>query len=226
MDSTALTPRKTHAGRSISSRGSATREAILHQGVALAREVGISGLSIGGLADAVGMSKSGLFAHFGSKEELQIAVLEAAQDDFTDNVLKPAFTEPRGLTRLRAVMRGWLRWSTGNGEEAAGGCVVLAASHEFDDRPGVVRDYLLLVETNLQTMLHRSIRHCIETGELPSETHVEQFAFELMGLVMSGHFHVRLMRDPRATPYALAALERLIATPPLLHTEIATPVMG
>ena len=226
MDTTTLSPRKAPAHRSSSSRGSATREAILQQGVALARAAGISGLSIGGLADAVGMSKSGLFAHFGSKEELQIAVLEAAQDDFTDNVLKPAFTEPRGLARLRAVMRGWLRWSTGNGEEAAGGCVILAAGHEFDDRPGVVRDYLFLVETNLQTMLYRSIRQCIETGELPPETHVEQFAFELMGLVMSGHFHVRLMRDPRATPYALAALERLIAEPPLQHTDTAVPVTG
>jgi len=219
MDVLSPSPRKT-----LPSRGRATREAILREGVALARAVGVSGLSIGGLAESVGMSKSGLFAHFGSKEELQIAVLQAAQDDFAETVLKPAFAEPRGLARLRAVISRWVSWSTGNGQEGAGGCVVLAASHEFDDRPGIVRDYLLVVETNMMAMLHRSIRQSIDTQELPLDTDVAQFAYELFGTVMSAHFHTRLLRDPQASTRALTAFERLISHPPTLQT--AAPIAG
>lgn len=207
-------------GKRKPSKGSATRDAILREGVALAREIGVSALSIGTLAERVGMSKSGLFAHFGAKEELQIAVLKAAQDDFTDTVLKPAFLAPRGLARLRAVVTRWLAWS--GGDEKIGGCVILAASHEFDDRPGVVRDYLLLVETNLLHMLRRTAGHAIEAGELPPATDLDQFAFELFGMVMSSHFHTRLLRDPAAGSRAQAALERLIANPLLVPLPAST----
>jgi AcrR family transcriptional regulator len=191
-----------------------TREQILREAVTAAREIGISGLSIGTLAERVGMSKSGLFAHFGSKEDLQIAVLDAAQSGFVDHVMRPACQEPRGLPRLRAITKRWLHWS-GGGPDLKGGCVVLAAFHEFDDRPGPVRDALRLISQSLHSTLMRTARQTIDTGDLPPDTDAEQLSFELFGIIMSSHLHTRLAADPDAQNRALAALERLIAYPPI-----------
>jgi AcrR family transcriptional regulator len=203
--------------RGATGKGSETRDHILRAAVQLSRDIGLSGLTIGGLAEMVGMSKSGLFAHFGSKEDLQIAVLQTAQSLFGELVLRPAIAEAKGLGRLRAIVRRWLDWS-GGGAELKGGCVVLAAFHEFDDRPGPVRDEVLLIAETLRQTLRRAIGQAVGSGELPGDLDVEQFSFELFGLVMASHLHVRLLGDLTATRRALAGFDRLIAAPPRLTT--------
>src|SRR5262245_18016589 len=120
-------------------KGESTRNLILNEAVAFASRVGLEGLSIGSLAGRLDMSKSGLFAHFGSKEELQLLTLKQAQTLFRERVFSPALEEPRGLPRLRALFSNWLAWVEQN-DELPGGCLMLAASAEYDDRPGPVRD--------------------------------------------------------------------------------------
>lgn len=203
--------------RPVSQRGESTREVILAAGIDFAREVGLDSLTIGALADRVKMSKSGLFAHFGSKEELQLSVLRAAQKGFNEAVLQPALKAPRGLTRLRRIFEGWLDWC--GDSEARGGCVILAASYEFDDRPGPVRDMLADAGRLWLAGLARSAQLAIETGELPANVDTEQFAFQIYGLVLSTHFHMRLLSDPMAPQRALQGLEQLIAAPPRLSAQ-------
>jgi AcrR family transcriptional regulator len=215
MDTTAAssTVHAASARRPIA-KGEATREFILDSAVTLAREVGLSGLSIGMLAERTGMSKSGLFAHFGAKGELQLAVLKAAQQRFDDAVARPAFLAPRGLPRLRGLFEGWLHWSAD--QPGPGGCVILAAASEFDDRPGPIRDFLCAQQEGWLTGLRRTIGFAMEAGELPQDTDTRQFAFEIFGLILSTHHHSRLLRDARYIDLALAGLERLIAYPPRL----------
>jgi AcrR family transcriptional regulator len=193
-------------------KGEATRDAILEAGIALAREVGLSALTIGELADRVHMSKSGLFAHFGSKEELQLAVLKAAQAKFDDDVSRPAFRSPRGLERLRDLFSRWLAW--GAAQPTPGGCLILAAVSEFDDRPGAVRDYLATQQRGWLAGLARAVGFAIEAGELPADTDADQFAFELFGLILSTQHHARLLGDLSYLKRAEAGLERLITAPP------------
>ena len=120
------------------SRGTQTRSDILSHALNHASRIGLSGLSIGTLARDVGMSKSGLFAHFGSKEELQRAVLESAAERFVAEIILPAIKQPRGLPRVRALFENWVVWSQSSKRE--GGCLFVSGSSEFDDRPGVVRE--------------------------------------------------------------------------------------
>ena len=119
-------------------KGDETRQTILDEALALCSQVGVSGLSIGSLADKAGMSKSGVFAHFGSKEELQIAVMRESQQRFVDIVVRPALKAPRGIARLRAIFTNWLDWT--ERARLPGGCPMNAAANEFDDQPGPVRD--------------------------------------------------------------------------------------
>jgi len=204
-------------------KGESTREMILTAGVALAREIGVSSLTIGTLSDKVGMSKSGLFAHFGSKEELQLAVLKSAQDRFSAEVLLPAYKEARGLARLRAVFSRWLVWSGGVCTKSYGGCLILAANHEYDDRPGPVRDLLAIMQRTLISNLSKSVQFAIDSGELPEDTNPLQFAFELFGLVLSAQLHTRLLHDQTTLQYASIGFERLIAAPPLFLQKPAVP---
>ncbi|QNM98473.1 TetR/AcrR family transcriptional regulator [Chitinimonas koreensis] len=194
------------------SKGEATREAILDAAIDLAREVGLSALTIGALAERAGMSKSGLFAHFGAKEELQLAVLRAAQSRFDDEVSRIAFQAPRGLPRLRELFERWLGWAAA--QRQPGGCLMIAAASEFDDRPGPVRDFLASQQQGWLLGLGRTVQFAVETGELPADTDTEQFAFELFGLILSTHHHVRLLSDSRFVARARQGLERLISAPP------------
>jgi AcrR family transcriptional regulator len=194
------------------SKGESTREAILEAGVALARELGLSALTIGELAERVGMSKSGLFAHFGSKEELQLAVLRAAMQRFDDEVSRVAFQSPRGLQRLRELFNRWLAWAVA--QPQVGGCVVLAAASEFDDRPGMIHDFLVSQQAAWLQALARTVSMAVDAAELPDDTDTTQFAFELFGLILSTHHHVRLLSDPVFVERAKVGLERLISAPP------------
>ncbi|HXH03285.1 MAG TPA: helix-turn-helix domain-containing protein [Candidatus Competibacteraceae bacterium] len=191
------------------SKGEQTRAAILAAALDMARQLGLEGLTIGTLAERLGLSKSGVFAHFGSKEELQLAVLREAQERFVAAVLRPALAEPRGLARLRALFERWLAWSANLPEP--GGCLMMAAAYEFDDRPGPVRDALAEGQRAWRASLTRTIRLAIDSGELRPDTDAEQFAFELFGVALAAHHDTRLLGEARAREHALRALERLIA---------------
>jgi AcrR family transcriptional regulator len=189
-------------------KGAFTRERILDTAIGLAAREGLNGLSLSELAGALGVSKSGLFAHFGSKEELQIETLRAGAARFTERVIRPAFAKPRGLPRVRALFEGWLRWSTG--PDVPGGCLFMAAAAELDDREGPVRDYLVETQSELLSALARSARIAIEEGHLRRDLDCEQFAFELYGILLVHSHAARLLRDPKSTRRSRAAFDRLV----------------
>ncbi len=190
------------------SKGDDTRERILDRAFRMASRDGLEGLSIGGLAESLAMSKSGLFAHFGSKEELQLEVLRAAARRFEDGVVRPAFRAARGTPRIRHLLENWVRWA--NSPDAAGGCLFVTAAVELDDRPGRPRDYLVETQKQLQEALARSARMAIDAGHFRKDLDCRQFAFELNGLFLAYHHAKRLFRDPRAETALRTGFGRLL----------------
>jgi len=176
-------------------RGLKTRRTILRKAVNLASLEGLEGLTIGKLASELRISKSGLFAHFGSKEDLQCAVVDAARDIFVEKVVHPAH-EFHGLKRLRALCENWL--SYGEGKVFPGGCFFSAASLEFDDRPGRVRDQIVELMKKWLGSLEHAARDAQLAGELKEEVDVRQLAFEIQALAMGANWSSRLFRDPSA----------------------------
>lgn len=169
------------------SKGASTREAILARSYALACVHGLEGLTIGSVADQVGMSKSGVFAHFGSREDLVRETLEWAAAGFNEAVLVPALREPRGMPRLEAIIAGWLEWILDHPE----GCVFLGAISEYDGRPGPMRDFVTRMMERWREVVETAVRKALEEGHLRAGTDPAQLAFELHG-VMYGLHHVRL----------------------------------
>ena len=190
-------------------KGEQTRALILDEAVAFASQVGLEGLSIGSLAERLDMSKSGLFAHFGSKEDLQVRTLRRAQELFLEQVVSPAVKQDQGLPRLRALFSNWLAWLESN-EDLPGGCLMLAASAEYDDRPGPVRDLLVAGQRELRGAIAKAIRLAIDEGHLKPQTDPWQLTFELFGIVLAAQHYLRLLGDARALERAGDALERLI----------------
>ena len=190
-------------------KGEQTRSAILAAACELAARDGLEGLTIGALAERMGMSKSGVFAHFGSREDLQIAVLKAYEQRFVDDVLRPGLEAPRGLPRLRAIFAHWLERTA---VEAASACIWISGATEYDDRPGPVRDELVAMVTSWQRELVRSIRQAVETGELRADTDPSELVFDLYGVILVLHHDARLMNSPDAQARARRAFERLIAS--------------
>jgi AcrR family transcriptional regulator len=188
-------------------KGEQTRALILNEAVALASQVGLEGLSIGSLAARLDLSKSGLFAHFGSKQDLQLLTLRQAQTLFRERVFSPALNEPRGLPRLRALFANWLAWLE---HDLPGGCLLLAASVEYDDRPGALRDLLAAGQRELRGAIAKAIRLAIDEGHLQPRTDPWQLAFELFGIVLATHHDRRLLDDTRSLGRAQDAFERLI----------------
>jgi AcrR family transcriptional regulator len=191
------------------SKGEHTRAAILDVALAQASEAGFQSLTIGSLADRAGLSKSGLFAHFGSREELQVAAIEAAAARFTETVFLPALKARRGLPRLRALFDAWLDWPVRSG--LAHGCPMPAAAVEFDDRPGPVRDAVVEHFARLERELGRAVELAIGQGHLQADLDVGQFVFDLMGIMLTYHHHARLFDVAPAESRARNAFERLIA---------------
>ena len=187
-------------------KGAATRETILDRAYEIARFAGIEGLSLGPLAQAVGMSKSGVFAHFGSREELQLAVLQSAATRFGEYVLIAALSQPRGLPRLRAIMRNWFEW----GRLEAGGCVLVGSVSEYDDRPGPLRDQVLYNEQRWRNELQRAAQLAIDCGHL-RDGDTDQYAFELYAMPLAMLHEAGLFGYERARRHGDAALERWIA---------------
>src|SRR5260221_6234639 len=172
-------------------KGEQTRTLILNEAVALASQVGLEGLSIGSLADRLTMSKSGLFAHFGSKEELQLLTLKQAQALFLEDVFAPALKQARGLPRLRALFSNWLQWVK---RDLPGGCLILAASAEYDDRPGALRDLLVAGQPELRGAIAKASRIPIDEGHLQPDTQPRQLAVQPFGIVPPPPPHFKLLR--------------------------------
>jgi AcrR family transcriptional regulator len=188
------------------SKGQETKDRILSQAVDLASTLGLEGLSIGELAKATEMSKSGLFAHFESKEALQIEVLEAAKTEFAELVVKPAFREARGEPRVRSLFDRWMAWET----LRSGGCPFMAATFELDDRPGPVRDALEATQREWIVILTTAIHIAMDEGHFHPDIDADQLAYEIYGVFMAFHLYHRLLRDPDARSRAMDALEYLL----------------
>jgi AcrR family transcriptional regulator len=185
-----------------------TRTVIVDRAVAVASTDGLQGLTIGRLAGQVGMSKSGLIRHFGSKEGLQLAALEAATDVFVEEVWNPVAGEPAGLVRLRALADSWLSYLRRG--VFPGGCFLSAASLEFDDRPGPVRDRVAATMERWLGVLAHEARVAVEAGDLPPDTDPDQLAFELNAAFMGANWANRLLRQDEAFRRAEATIDRLL----------------
>jgi AcrR family transcriptional regulator len=176
-------------------RGNRTRESILQAAADLASVEGLEGLTIGRLAAELGLSKSGLFAHFGSKEELQLATIAAARRRFVERVVKPSRHLPRGRDRVEALLRDWLTYYSAN--VFAGGCFFHTVKAEFDSRPSSpVRRVVTEDAREFLAFLTREVRKAQEAGDLDPSIEAEQIAFELDALGAAAHQHFQLIHDP------------------------------
>ena len=189
-------------------KGAETRERILEQAIRLASRDGLEGLTIGTLSSELGLSKSGLFAHFGSKDELQLQVLQAAVERFEETVIRPALKAPRGEPRVRALLENWLVWE--NDRSMPGGCPLIAASVELDDRPGPLRDFLVTAQRRRYEFMAKAARLAVEAGHFRADLDPEQLAFEINGIVLSYHHSHRMLHDPKAGERARDAFTRLL----------------
>jgi AcrR family transcriptional regulator len=188
-------------------KGESTRAAVLEEATELASLVGLGGLTIGTLAAATRLSKSGLYAHFASKEALQVQVLQHARDRFTDVVLRPTVAAPRGEPRVREFFERWITWqSTAFG----GGCIFVDAASEFDDQEGPVRDELVRAERDKLESLTLIVGTAVRERHFRDDVDPNQFAYELEGIILAHHHARRLMRDGRAEERARRAFDRLV----------------
>ncbi len=205
------TKTSSHASRSSGERalqkGQQTKQLIVEAALGLAEQIGLEGLSIGALAEITRMSKSGVFAHFGSREELQISVIREYYRRFSDEVFFPAMNAPRGLPRVRALFANWM---TRVAVEIQSGCIFISGAVEFDDRDGPVRDALA---TSVQTWLgamHRAVVQAKQEGHLVSDADEAQMAFEIHGLILALHYEARFLKNPGAIARAHTGFENIL----------------
>lgn len=189
-------------------KGEQTRRAIVEEAMRTASQIGLEGLSIGTLAQSLGLSKSGLFAHFKSKENLQVQVLDGAAELFVQRVVRPAIALPRGEPRVRALFDNWIRWACR--PALPGGCIFVAAATEFDDRPGEVRTRLIETQRDWLQTLTRAAQIAKNEGHFRPDLDCEQFAFHQYALMLGGHHRFRLMQNPDTQDRATTAFELLI----------------
>jgi AcrR family transcriptional regulator len=198
----------------------ATRARILDQGLALMSQAGLTGVTLGILADQVGMSKSGLFAHFHSKEEVQIGLLRHMAQFADAHVVEPVMRAEPGLPRLKALVKNWLGWAQRAG--LPGGCPVAAGLFEFDDIEGAVRNEILALESQWRGLLKQLVQEAIDRGHLSQRLDVDQFVWELCGIYLSHHAAHRFLRakdaDTRANIAFQALLQRALPAPPRRKT--------
>jgi AcrR family transcriptional regulator len=189
-------------------KGEETRAQILSAAVDQASAGGFESLTIGTLAETTGMSKSGLFAHFGSKLELQLAALDEAARQFTEQVFMPALKAPRGIKRLRALFEGWITWP--KRASLPGGCPLDAASREYDHKPGPMRDAVIERQQILARELTKTVSMAIETGDLKPGTDATQVAFEIFAVIMGFSRCEIIFGAEKAREHGRAAFERLL----------------
>lgn len=188
-------------------KGELTRAAILDVALDLASRDGLEGLTIGLLADKMNMSKSGVFAHFGSREDLQIEVVKLYHHHFEQDVFYPSIKEARGLPRLQAMFARWVRRVS---VEIASGCIYISGAVEYDDRPGTIREELAAMVRLWKNALRRCVLQAIEMGHLSEETDPDQMVFEMYGLILALHHDARFLKLPGSVNRAEAGFERLI----------------
>ncbi|MFC5727381.1 MULTISPECIES: TetR/AcrR family transcriptional regulator [Nocardioides] len=189
------------------SKGQQTKTAILDEAVRLASRVGFNALTIGQLAEATEMSKSGLFAHFKSKEALQLATLDRGREWFTGVVIRPTLASPRGIARVRTLFDRWLVWET---ETLPGGCIFVTGSIEYDDQPGPMRDALVRNQRDWAEFIESVASAAVNEGDFRADLDLQQFAFSLQGLIYAYHHGTRLLRDPKSLEHTHRGLELLI----------------
>ncbi|WP_137172254.1 TetR/AcrR family transcriptional regulator [Massilia sp. HP4] len=188
-------------------KGEQTRAAILDVALELASRNGLEGLTIGLLADRMSMSKSGVFAHFGSREDLQLEVVKLYHHRFEQEVFYPSIKEARGLPRLVAM---YTRWVKRVSVEIASGCIYISGAVEYDDREGPIREQLVSMVRAWQEALLRSVQQAVELGHLRKDLDAAQLVFEMHGLILALHHDARFLRNPGAVERARAAFERLV----------------
>jgi AcrR family transcriptional regulator len=186
-------------------KGEQTRRAILARAFEIAKTSGLSGLSIGRLAEETGLSKSGLFAHFGSKEALCVAVVEEAAQQFVEFVMAPALQKPRGEPRIRALFERWVEWG-----QQPGGCFFVGAVAELDDQPGPARDALVQSCRDWLDALATAARITVTEGQFRADVDPDQFAFELYSTMLGFHTYQKFLRSPASLARARDSLERLL----------------
>ena len=199
--------RRLARGRTALQKGQQTKAAIVDAALGLATQIGLEGLSIGALAEVTQMSKSGVFAHFGSREELQISVIREYHARFEQEVFFPALKSPRGLPRLRAMFANWMKRTS---TEIDSGCIYISGAVEFDDRTGPVRDALASSVLTWHAAMRRAIEQCKELGELRADTHAEQLLFEIHGLILALHYEARFLKNPGSIARANAGFENIL----------------
>jgi len=200
-------------------KGQQTKAAIVDAALGLATQIGLEGLSIGALAEVTQMSKSGVFAHFGSREELQISVVREYHARFEDEVFYPALQEPRGLPRVRALFANWMKRTS---VEIDSGCLYISGAVEFDDRPGPVRDALASTVRTWHTAMRRAIAIAKEEGHLEAAVDEDQMLFEIHGLILALHYEARFLKNPGSIARANTGFEHILqryAAKPLPKTR-------
>jgi AcrR family transcriptional regulator len=188
-------------------KGQQTKQLIIGAALGLAEKIGLEGLSIGAVAEVTRMSKSGVFAHFGSREELQLSVVREYYQRFSDEVFSPAITEARGLPRVRALFANWMKRVA---IEIQSGCIFISGAVEFDDRPGPVRDALANSVQTWLDALHRAVMQAKEQGHLVLDADAQQMAFEIHGLILALHYEARFLKNPGAINYANTGFENIV----------------
>jgi len=190
----------------MATKGDETRHGILAKAFELATVGGLAGLTIGRLAEHTGLSKSGLFAHFGSKEALEVAVVEEASRQFVQDVMVPALRKPRGEPRVQTLFDQWLEWG-----KRPGGCFFVGASAELDDRPGPARDALARASKDWIDEIGTAARIAVSEGHFRPDTDPQQFAFDAYSIMLGSHFFYRFIRDPAAIERTRRSFEHLLA---------------
>ena len=198
---------RSEAGRALH-KGQQTKAAIVDAALGLATHIGLEGLSIGALADVTGMSKSGVFAHFGSREELQISVIHEYHQRFEQEVFYPALDSGRGVARLRAMFANWMQRSS---VEIDSGCIYISGAVEFDERTGPVRDALARSVMVWHAALRRSIEHGKELGELRADVDPDQMLFEIHGLILALHYEARFLKSAGSLARAVRGFDNILA---------------
>lgn len=189
-------------------KGLQTKAAIVDAALGLATQIGLEGLSIGALAEVMQMSKSGVFAHFGSREELQISVIREYHTRFEDEVFYPAMAQPRGLPRLRALFANWMKRTS---VEIDSGCIYISGAVEFHDRTGPVRDALAGSVNTWLAAMRRAIDIAVAEGHLAPGTDAAQVAFEVHALILALHYEARFLHSPESIDRAVRAFESILA---------------
>ncbi|MCW8859568.1 MAG: TetR/AcrR family transcriptional regulator [Deltaproteobacteria bacterium] len=186
-------------------KGDETKNAILDTALAMASELGLEGVTIGILAKATKMSKSGLFAHFQSKENLQVEILKYGASIFIETAVMPALQTEAGIPRIRALVNNWVKWASSR----AGGCLFVTASNEFSNREGIVRTFLLQQQKVWVGILRKVARSAIKTGEFRQDIDCDQFVFELYSLLLGFHLYHHLLHSEEIDTRKSVALDHL-----------------